>query len=505
MLPKKNCWSQISRTRPNRSLSCLMSPFLQPAKAPRFPGTSEASHFERISIHDKRSGSPWPPRRRLKRTVGTAGSLAALAPKREKNKSRFNALDHGCRANILVLPTEEFGDYENQCQAWKLSFKPRNPAEEFLIEGIVSLGCLTRRIDQAQTARLNKRMYYGVFEEAGQGRRRSDRAGPKTVSGRVRDPEPSSPGQGASTRNLTASYTAFRTDGNAEDHPTRLVHRLETTGAGCQWLLDRWAQLRELLDQGLPWLAPDKLKAVRLLGQHPIDAYDYRDVARIYLASHVLLNEEGQPFQEILNELTPEERPRYEHYLQMRGYDRLAPKDAAAARLMLLEIVDRATQELEDKAGVYRELEEIDLRFAGHRLSWDDTPEGERLRRYGLTCKRTWSRMFDLLLKIRSTAGELDIATIASIRRSVPTVTTDAIDQWGQFVADDITLPDEPALEPDPPVEEPVPPNEANSAAGKCAERTQFRMFRRPVRNIGMPSKRSESTRRTLNARHTEP
>ena len=131
---------------------------------------------------------------------------------------------------------------------------------------------------------------------------------------------------------------------------------------------------------------------------------------------------------------------------------------------MLLEIVDRATLELEDKAGVFRELEEINLRFAGHRLSWDDTPEGERLRRYGLTCKRAWSRMFDLLLKIRSTAGELDIATVASIRRSVPTVTTDAIDHCGQFVVDDMTLPDVPALEPDPPIEEPDPPIEANPA-----------------------------------------
>ncbi len=378
-----------------------------------------------------------------------------------KDKSRFNALDHGCRANILVLPTEEFGDYENQCEAWKLSFKPRNPAEEFLIEGIVSLGCLTRRIDQAETARLNKRMYYGVFEEQakvdgevielGQKLFR-DACGPRSLhlQDQVRAPEPDG------ELHRVSDYD------NAEDQPTHLVRCLKTTGAGCEWLLDRWAQLRELLDQGMPWLAPDKLKAIRLLGRHPIDAYDYPDVARIYLASHVLLNEEGQPFQEILNELTPEERPRYEHYLQMRGYDRLAPKDAAAARLMLLEIVDRATLELEDKAGVFRELEEINLRFAGHRLSWDDTPEGERLRRYGLTCKRAWSRMFDLLLKIRSTAGELDIATVASIRRSVPTVTTDAIDQWGQFVADDMTLPDEPALEPDPPIEEPVPPIEAN-------------------------------------------
>ena len=205
------------------------------------------------------------------------------------------------------------------------------------------------------------------------------------------------------------------------------------------------------------------------------------DVARIYLASHVLLNEEGQPFQEILNELTPEERPRYEHYLQMRGYDRLAPKDAAAARLMLLEIVDRATEELEDKAGVFRELEEINLQYAGHRLSWDDTPEGERLRRYELTCKRARSRMFDLLLKIRSTADELDIATVASIRRSVPTVTTDAIDQWGQFVADDITLPDEPAAGARSADRRARSADRSQFGSRKCAERTQFCMFRRPV------------------------
>jgi hypothetical protein len=126
--------------------------------------------------------------------------------------------------------------------------------------------------------------------------------------------------------------------------------------------------------------------------------------------------------------------------------------------------VDRATEELEEKAGVFRELEEINLRFAGHRLSWDDTPEGERLRRYRLTCGRTRSRMFDLLLKLRTTADQLDIATVASFRRSVPTVTTDAIDPWGPFVADDMTLPDEPALEPDPPIDEPVPPIEANPA-----------------------------------------
>jgi hypothetical protein len=29
-----------------------------------------------------------------------------------KNRSRLNALDHGGRANLMVLPTEVFGEYE---------------------------------------------------------------------------------------------------------------------------------------------------------------------------------------------------------------------------------------------------------------------------------------------------------------------------------------------------------------------------------------------------------
>ena len=231
---------------------------------------------------------------------------------------------------------------------------------------------------------------------------------------------------------------------------------------------------------------------------------DYPDVARIYLASHVLLNEEGQPFQEILNELTPEERPRYEHYLQMRGYDRMAPKDAAAARLMLLEIVDRATLELEDTAGVFRELEEINLRFAGHRLSWDDTPEGERLRRYGLTCKRTQSRMFDLLLKLRTTAGELDIATVASIRRSVPTVTNDGIDRVGAVRCPGRRRhrPRRASLRARSADRRSRSADRSQTGSGKCAERTQF-----PCSGdqSGTPGRRQrgpgESTRPTLDAR----
>jgi hypothetical protein len=383
-----------------------------------------------------------------------------------KNRSRMNALDHGCRANILVLPTEDFGQYQEEANAWKLSWKPRNPVEEFLVDQVVNLSWLAKRIDRAQTARLTSRIHRRDIDAAdcelenviGLGQQLfRDACGPGALwlehqVGR------------SSTDEEVPPVSDYSVD---EDHPMRLVNRLEGTGAGCRWLLDQWAGLRALLERGVAWLAPDKLKAVRLLGCHPIDALDNIDVARVYLASHVLLDQEGDPFQEILNELSAEEASVYARYIKQRRYDALTPKDADAARQSLIAFMHRATEPLQQKAEMFRQLAELDAADAAHRLSWDDTPEGERLRRYELSCQRSLLRMFDSLLKVRRTGEDLEIATIASLGRSVPSGNVSANDRPAPAAATAITPPAEPFNEPDPPIEaNPVretAPNEANS------------------------------------------
>ena len=62
----------------------------------------------------------------------------------------------------------------------------------------------------------------------------------------------------------------------------------KSTAAGCRWLLERWGELGALLDRGLSWQSPDKLKAIRLLGRQPLDAADSEVVALIFQACHVL-------------------------------------------------------------------------------------------------------------------------------------------------------------------------------------------------------------------------
>ena len=336
-----------------------------------------------------------------------------------KNKSRMNALDHGCRAGVLVLPTEEFGQYENDLQSWRRSLKPRNPAEEFLVERLVGLGILRNRIERAHTARLRKRIALGLFDEADAEQEKlialTQRLFPDACLPEGFQPQP------AEKKSSRHDHDRKRGDMSPidPDDPELLIIRLQRTLTGCRWLLEQWEALRALAEQGKPWLRSDRLKAVRLLGRRPTDAHDWPEVAEIYLATHVLAGKSDNPFQEILEELSPEKACLYAEFLKMRGYDSCLPEDPAAAKQMLLDIIDRAVEPLEQKADAFSQIAEELAPYAADRLSWDDTPEGERLRRYETRCSSSWFRLFDLLFKVRNDGGRLDFAAVASIGRSV--------------------------------------------------------------------------------------
>jgi hypothetical protein len=75
--------------------------------------------------------------------------------------------------------------------------------------------------------------------------------------------------------------------------------------------------------------------------------------------------------------------------------------------------------------------------------------------------------MFELLLKVRRTGEELDLGTIASFGRAVPSANVGANGRTAPTATSVITPPAEPVIEPDPPIEaNPVrenAPNEPNS------------------------------------------
>jgi hypothetical protein len=203
-----------------------------------------------------------------------------------------------------------------------------------------------------------------------------------------------------------------------------------------------------------------------------VDVIDYMEAAQIYLACHVLADDGGEPFQEILNELSADERPIFERYWKRRKYAELAPADASAAREMLLMLIDRAVLHLEAKADALRRIAEVDAEHAVDRLRWDDTPDGEKLRHYDLACKRVWLRMSEMLLKARRNGERLDIGMIQTIVRSAPTIVAMKADPAVSSDAIGMTLTEEPVKSADVPSEPNFrgdkAPNEANSRSGEA-------------------------------------
>ena len=123
----------------------------------------------------------------------------------------------------------------------------------------------------------------------------------------------------------------------------------------------------------------------------------------IFLACQTM---EGQPITvipEIWEELRDHERKPYAQRLAGRGIDRLAPVGVAAARQVLLDIIEREAAQIKLKDAAHRRRAEVIDALAADRLLFDESPEGERLRRFELACGRGIWRSSDSLRKIRQT------------------------------------------------------------------------------------------------------
>src|SRR5437762_3060904 len=71
-----------------------------------------------------------------------------------KERTRFNALKHGLRAKLPVLPGEDAQQYQGRLEAWSADLQPRNDVEHGLVERAVTITWQLDRAERAETARL---------------------------------------------------------------------------------------------------------------------------------------------------------------------------------------------------------------------------------------------------------------------------------------------------------------------------------------------------------------
>ncbi len=320
-----------------------------------------------------------------------------------KRRSSQNAVTHGLRAETLILLDEDPQALDDRREAWRACLLPGDDVEERLVDSAVVHTWLQDRARRAQAARLNVNILdYGVDEAQTDaqavddlGRRLfKDRLGPLVFY-------PSSQRTERRDYSRTASTSAAEGGQDDPDRPAALILSLQSTLLGCEWLLREWAGLKAILDRGQAWLSADKLKAVRLLGKQPFDAIDDRDVAMVFLASFELRKDKGAWYWEIAMEMAEIDIKRFRNSGAVRELDSLKPEDAAKARKALLDIIERATERLKPKANALRERARMKAALAADCLAFDDSREGEYLRRSELASGRIVSRSLDDLRKHR--------------------------------------------------------------------------------------------------------
>ena len=318
-----------------------------------------------------------------------------------KDRSRFNAVKHGMAAKLPVLPGEDARGL------------PRPPRR------------LDRRAPAARTGRAPaRRPRRACLLAAPAGRPRPGRSAGLRGPGRRRrqaadqsdevlalgrrlfwdplGPLPLYPHLGKGIGKLFVRFS-WSDEIDDPNEPARVVNRLESTAIGCAWLLDRWGELRQRLEDGWTLQPPERLRAIRLLGRQPMDAPQDDRVMMIYLACWAMDLDGPHGFDDLVNELQPAELKLWIERLDDREAMERRPADRQSGKAELLKIVAEEEERLEEVLELHLERDE-----AGglEPLLFDDSESGERLRRYQLACNRTLLRILDTLERRQRARGK---------------------------------------------------------------------------------------------------
>jgi hypothetical protein len=83
-----------------------------------------------------------------------------------RDRSRFNAVKHGFRAEKVILPNENPAALQERLDQWTGDLQPRNSVEQYLVDRGVRLSWQLDRVTRAQDARTTTQMIEAGSEEA---------------------------------------------------------------------------------------------------------------------------------------------------------------------------------------------------------------------------------------------------------------------------------------------------------------------------------------------------
>ena len=199
----------------------------------------------------------------------------------------------------------------------------------------------------------------------------------------------------------TQPQTSWEDNPDDPDHPTTLIRRLTATVSGCEWLRGQWRRLRDILKLGLHFQSHEKFRMIRLMGHQPINAVSVLDVARVFLACHVLGPQFSYAFEELRCEMLDSQFKNHKKLLERWNKIAITPESRTAARAVLLGIIDEATERLRVVEAELQERADKVARQEQARLGQEDGKAGEQLRRHLGSCNRLIFGNIDAIHRFR--------------------------------------------------------------------------------------------------------
>jgi len=193
-----------------------------------------------------------------------------------KDRVRRNAIKHGLAAFTIVpvLPDEDPNGLEERISRYTDSLQPDNEAEYALV---VQAAGLTLAIERGE--RIESAYLAGLVLQAGRERTQKPSAEQRK---KVRE-------LGRRLLYITGPETKTHYLPPWDDDPWLLVSELEESAEGCRWLLERWAEYRNLLDRKSKWDEAVLLRFIRLQGKDFIESVYAQELNSILLAWDVLV------------------------------------------------------------------------------------------------------------------------------------------------------------------------------------------------------------------------
>jgi signal transduction histidine kinase len=184
------------------------------------------------------------------------------------------------------------------------------------------------------------------------------------------------------------------------NEPAWMVSRLISTEAGCQWLLDRWAELRgEFETRWEPcWRYEEDFKAARLMGQDAVQALTDPELAEVFVASYAVDRRRRSPFIELRHKVSAAEMKKAAALLSAEMKASVDRRDPTEGRQRLLAIIDRETARLRSRIEQYREPARIEMARKALEEAFDASDTNKQLERDMLKSARLlarWRRNLD--------------------------------------------------------------------------------------------------------------